>query len=768
MTVTLYAYDPMAKDPSTNSVDYPIRVYPDTPISTQGTGITDITNGIPIMVPICPGEYAPATFIVSTDSAITGLLPQASSLSDGKGHSIDFSEIDLRIVKCWYQRGDNYYSGSNSNMKKLLPELLLKDDDFMHVTIGSKALGYNHENWNQNGVEGGKNYLRHYVSGSPVYWDCSDMNYTGSGECGYEGEQWDVRDASTLQPTSLHVNDPDDYDINKQYWVTIHIPNTTVSGTYVGTISINSDQGTLGTVSLVIEVLPFTLPEPENKTGMPMWYALFYSAMIASATYYSCAGRLWTLGGRFKNAAQILGDLTSLAKHGLDAPCCQHTVYSGTEEDTHFTQYLQMRQDVGMPNNRLMAFIFDSYQTCSWGCHWKTQANCTSPCVWNSATGKCEGGGNLNTLQSVMDHIRDLATPFGYPSSELYFYGHDEKEILADGHYDLANPSATQLGRVIEAGYKCMNAGGWDGTYPYAKMKNYGSFLDAGLIAYELHENYPPVYHQYGNLIGSYGNPQTGEEKPVKYRTRYGLMLWQYNYDIAMTYAYQANPGGGGMYYNDWQDKYSSHYKSESMAYPTAVSPDGICRPIETIQYEGYREARNDVRFVTKLMHTIAEAQALGVDTTIEQNYVTTLSSPSTTNLESVDLTDVRETIIAHTMNLLSQMNLCPEGVDDCLTFTVTVAGQTPVGNIIPSSVAYTVTGTGPYNVEITYEIENTGGSGNLWTGLFDTTNPDPINPVPVQDQMQIISVGSTPYPITLNITLAYNATYYLLVGHIT
>ena len=88
-----------------------------------------------------------------------------------------------------------------------------------------------------------------------------------------------------------------------------------------------------------------------------------------------------------------------------------------------------------------------------------------------------------------------------------------------------------------------------------------------------------------GMKLLSYGHPQGGCVTPETYRRNYGLLLWQWGFDGAMTHAYQC---GYGFIWND----FDGLYRDENMTYPTA---DGV---IDTLQWEGYREGVNDLRYL--------------------------------------------------------------------------------------------------------------------------------------------------------------------------
>jgi hypothetical protein len=101
--------------------------------------------------------------------------------------------------------------------------------------------------------------------------------------------------------------------------------------------------------------------------------------------------------------------------------------------------------------------------------------------------------------------------------------------------------------------------------------------------------------HIYGNKVFSYASPQAGEENPEIYRRNFGLLLWKAGYDGAMDYAYQK---GYGSIWDDFDDP-AGKYRDETFTYPVS---NGV---ISTVQWEGFREGVNDVRFIATLVKLV-------------------------------------------------------------------------------------------------------------------------------------------------------------------
>ena len=72
-----------------------------------------------------PGEYEPASFVVSALSDIASLKVEATDLK-GKEGIIPCSNIDIKIVKCWYQAGSAWVGVGQDKSKRGLRQSHLK------------------------------------------------------------------------------------------------------------------------------------------------------------------------------------------------------------------------------------------------------------------------------------------------------------------------------------------------------------------------------------------------------------------------------------------------------------------------------------------------------------------------------------------------------------------------------------------------------------------------------------------------------------------
>jgi hypothetical protein len=158
-----------------------------------------------------PGQFEPLTCGVFSSTGAENVTVTATDLAM-KDAVIPKGEIDLRILKYWYQRGPGFRG------RYLVPAPLFHDDNLITVDTDKQ------EN------------VRHF-SGLPV-------------------------DAAALAPFSVARNTV------KQLWITIHVPPRAPAGKYRGVLVFKSGEAELGRMPLELEVLPFALDPPSKSYGV--------------------------------------------------------------------------------------------------------------------------------------------------------------------------------------------------------------------------------------------------------------------------------------------------------------------------------------------------------------------------------------------------------------------------------------------------------------------------------------------------------------------
>jgi hypothetical protein len=272
-----------------------------------------------------------------------------------------------------------------------------------------------------------------------------------------------------------------------------------------------------------------------------MEYSIYYTGLLSATLPQNSFSNL-------KSPEQYLAEMVDMRDHGIVSP----TLYQGL--DSNVKQALEIRKQAGITGDSLYALRTVAYNS--------------------DAT-------ILAMLSDTVSKWLALATEFGYKN--VYIYGLDE----ATGDKLISERPAWET--VHSAGAKMFVACSKDA------VDIVGDLLDLAV----LYGVFDPItvdkWHKQGKKVFIYANPQVGVENPVIYRQNYGLALWLAGYDGVMDYAYQSAPG------NIWNDfdrgPTNSIYRGLVFAYPTS---NGV---IDTIQWEGFRQGVDDVRYLTALLN---------------------------------------------------------------------------------------------------------------------------------------------------------------------
>ncbi len=198
------------------------------------------------------GEYEPVSFLIHPRSDLPKLEMKATALT-GQSGTIPAEEIDIKLVKVWYQAGTGWYSYfADTARRELIPELLLNDDSLIRVDHEKK-----------------ENYLR-------VGKEYRSISYPASEATeGFNYLVEPVADSETLQPVNLKAGQ------NQQVWITVRVPKETPEGVYQGEVQLWHNGKALDAVKLLVRVLPFELPDPKTYYNLENDYLVtLYSTSV--------------------------------------------------------------------------------------------------------------------------------------------------------------------------------------------------------------------------------------------------------------------------------------------------------------------------------------------------------------------------------------------------------------------------------------------------------------------------------------------------------
>ncbi len=266
-------------------------------------------------------------------------------------------------------------------------------------------------------------------------------------------------------------------------------------------------------------------------------YAVYYRGKLTSDPVES-------VGSEWKTPEQYRLELENMRDHGILYP----TLYQRYDEAL-LGHSLQIREEVALPTDRLY--------------------------VLGQGTGRPTDPAALALLADRVGAWKAFVDSYGY--DKVFFYGIDE----ARGEALLAQRDAWNT--VRENGGKMFVA------CHEGDVALVGDTLDVAVLSGLFKMKEVLKWHERGKRVLMYSNPQVGLEEPALYRRNYGLLLLQHEYDGAMDYAYQDG------FEDIWNDFDSRSYRDHVFAYPAS---EGV---IDTVQFEGFREAVDDVRYVSTL-----------------------------------------------------------------------------------------------------------------------------------------------------------------------
>ncbi|MEO7863438.1 MAG: hypothetical protein ABIU05_23980 [Nitrospirales bacterium] len=328
-------------------------------------------------------------------------------------------------------------------------------------------------------------------------------------------------------------------------------------------------------------------------------HSIYYRAVLDDARA--------SVGSEYRNAQQMREELRNLLNHGVRNPTMYQPFLSGKG---HLREALQLRYDLGMNNGPL--YYLGAQTTAS-----------------SLGTDPIQAEKKLKT---VFSQVNGIARGYGFTS--VYIYGADEAQgaaLVAQRRlWDIVHSLG---GKVLVAGYT--------GSFELV-----GVSLDLFVHAHQPSVQEAVKWQGSGHKIFNYNNPQTPPENPFLFRLNYGIVLWANGYDGAMPYAYQHCFG------SCWNDMDHPTYRDHNLTYPTA---DGV---IDTIAWEGFREAADDVRYLTTLEKlldavstntTAAADQAREFLSTLKTTVLSKQTHSGKYNLKmDIDLDAVRDQVVGH------------------------------------------------------------------------------------------------------------------------
>ncbi len=460
-------------------------------------------------------EYHPLSVIVVPFSPVKSFTLQLSELKSENGQIYSPDNVEIKLVKRWYRAGGwmNYFRDQHQRL--LVPDLLLNDDRLVKVDELRQI-----------------NYLRlNYPSGT-VYADVS--------RCEFEQRDFNntppAFDAEKLMPLELP-----EAGRNQQYVLRFHIPEKTVSGFYKGKLNCVADGKIIGSVDVVLRVLPFVLPQAKtyydiNRTyfshintmpnGSPEYFRRIMKKLI-KYNYFHASGII-SSPWRVEIAKELNYPLQEIVgAHDMPTADLWYRAWGSkkdpeTESDREQLDKIYLREmkrileEVNLPEDTVFYPVFTSENDI------------------------------YRIIKERSEHPADLL----HKNSNIKRFSHSMTDRYIVGAIDSTDMDSTS----------------------------------------HVRKDWADIWHAAGARVINYAEPFPGPENPAWFRRKMGLEMYKSNYDGHMMHGLITRHWNE---FSDWPE--DPAYKNFGMMYP--LKDDAV----ERLALVGAGEAFCDVRYATEL-----------------------------------------------------------------------------------------------------------------------------------------------------------------------
>ena len=491
---------------------------------------SDGQPGALVRIVMAKDEYEPGSFLILANRELGRTQLTLSEFRNEKGDVFPPTELDLKVVKVWYQNRNAWYSYFGDTGFALTPELLLNDEDLIRVDE-TRAANYARVRGKDGKVS--ERWLNPPRQLNRVFWDCH------RGGDAFACMRPGFEDADALQPVKLPKG------AFKQFFLTAHATKDTPAGLYRGMVRV----GGCGTIPVEIRVLDFVLPKPMCYFNDDMPFLVnFYN--------YECFGMIMELNG---------GDL-ALTKRQAAAILKNHAAHG---------------QDINWLRFSMLEAEGVDYQKMADAAGYSTNAVCGSLPL------STRGGTFTERNESIRRATAAVRKLVG--ERDVYVaYGDEPPPAWLQA-------TRADLEMVQSHGLKLILAGS-DNVFRKAGYQY--DWHNIAKVAED--DSTTRLWNQFGNAprVAWYSAQHVGVENPDFNRRQNGMAAYLSNYSCLCNYAHHF-----GSYNDD-----SEGYKPMVFTYGQAK---GV---IDTLQWEGFREGLDDIRYATKLVKLARAAAASKTD----------------------------------------------------------------------------------------------------------------------------------------------------------
>ena len=459
------------------------------------------------------GEFEPVSFELFSFGDLGDVTFKVGELAGPGGAKIGADGLDLRVVKLWFQNGNAWLSYFDDPGLKLVPELLLHDENIVKVDLKDAA------NYARVKDENGKDGW---------LWISSPKDF---GSNRFDPDRDNFRDAKAMQPVQLVKNE------FKQFILTVHAAKNQKPGVYRGKVDVLDKGGkALAAIPVAVRVLPFELPFPGTYADPTRPFAVCY------------------MGAEVKPDKALL---QSYFDHGL-----YHPSFYITTEESEQVKCIAMMQEIGFPLDLIVTGLDIGWFGLNFG------GRMTFDQVMTAKNG-------AERMAKYWDRIlghHNILTSYGDEQGAAFVAAHRE---FFEFYFD----------KGIKVGCAGHDPLFFKGGYVYQNMPIGTSPDDKARI-----DRWNQVGDKY---VAFYACQHTASENPQFVRYQHGLLGYLAGISMIDNYEFAIGP---------MNDRAHDVYRPMVMTYRDA---DGL---METIQWSGFREGIDDMRYATYLKLLVAEA----------------------------------------------------------------------------------------------------------------------------------------------------------------
>ncbi len=335
----------------------------------------------------------------------------------------------------------------------------------------------------------------------------------------------------------------------KQFFLTIHVPENQQPGLYYGTVTVNAD-GAKSAISLKVRVLPFSLPRPAayQREHLPVICSIMGP--------FGMNGTVGQFSDPEYGMKYYRAMLENAKAHGM-----YHPPVDTTPEN------IALLREMGFPLDAFMGSNFMSWY------------------------GRNFGGrltfDNMMTAKANAEKAHEFYTKH-LPECKfiLTSYGDEQGAAFVTTHRNFHKYFEQYNIRVASAGHSSLF---FKGAHLFGWHAMGGAPEDTDRIK--------RWHDMEDKFIGFYATQHTGSENPAFIRRQNGMLGYLNGLNMLFNYEFATGP---------WNDLANDLYK------PMVVAYRNYGGTVDTLQWEGYREAVDDLRYATLLRQEIAKGIASG------------------------------------------------------------------------------------------------------------------------------------------------------------